>query len=57
MLSMTAQTIIVYIIGAAVAAWLVRAIVRGYRARKYTKCTGCDDNQCPYRNSPDKECK
>lgn len=54
---MTAQTIIVYIIGAAVATWLVRAIVRGFRARKYTKCTGCDDNQCPYRNSPDKECK
>jgi hypothetical protein len=46
------QNIVVYIIGAAVFAWLLRAIVRGYRNRKYTKCSGCSDKECPYHNSP-----
>ena len=48
---MIIQTIIVYLIGAAVVAWLVRAVVRGYRVRKYSNCSSCDDSQCPYHNS------
>lgn len=48
---MTLQTIIVYLIGGAVAAWLIRAIVRGFCARKYSKCSGCSDKECPYHNS------
>ncbi|MBO5878878.1 MAG: hypothetical protein J6Q29_05340 [Alistipes sp.] len=48
---MTIQTIIVYLIGIAVVAWLVRAVVRGYRVRKYSNCSSCDDSQCPYHNS------
>ncbi len=47
---MNVQNIIVYAIGVAVAAWLLRAIVRGYRARKYSKCSGCEDTACPYHN-------
>lgn len=50
---MTLQTIIVYLIGVAVVVWLAVAIVRGYRARKYTKCSGCSDKECPYHNSTD----
>lgn len=53
---MTLQTIIVYLIGIAVGAWLVRAVVRGYRARKYGKCTGCDSHECPYRGDPKQKC-
>ena len=49
------QNIVVYIIGVAVFAWLLRAIVRGYRARKYSKCSGCEDSSCPYHNSSRKE--
>lgn len=49
------QNIIVYLIGAAVFAWLLRAIVRGYRARKYSKCSSCEDSSCPYHNSTKKE--
>ena len=44
------QKIIVYAIGIAVAVWLLRAIVRGYRTRKYSKCSGCEDSSCPYHN-------
>ena len=47
---MNVQMIIVYIIGAAVVAWLLRAIVRGYKARKYSKCSDCEDSTCPYHN-------
>lgn len=43
------QNIIVYVIGAAVFAWLVRAAVRSVRTRKYTKCDACGDAVCPYR--------
>ena len=45
------QQIIVYLIGAAVVAWLIRAIVRGYRAHKYAKCSGCEDSSCPYHTN------
>ncbi|MBO5044785.1 MAG: hypothetical protein IJ378_02380 [Alistipes sp.] len=48
------QKIIVYFIGAAVFAWLLRAIVRGYRARKYSKCSSCEDSACPYNNKEKK---
>jgi hypothetical protein len=48
------QTIVVYFIGAAVFAWLVRAVVRGYNARKYSKCNDCEDGTCPYRNKQNK---
>ena len=48
------QNIVVYIIGAVVFAWLLRAIVRGYRARKYSKCSSCEDSSCPYHNSTKK---
>ena len=43
------QNIIVYVIGAVVFAWLVRAAVRSVRTRKYTKCDACGDAVCPYR--------
>ena len=43
------QNIIVYVIGAAVFAWLVRAAVRSVRTRKYTQCDACGDAVCPYR--------
>ena len=45
------QQIIVYLIGAAVVAWLIRAIVRGYRARRYAKCSSCEDSSCPYHTN------
>lgn len=48
------QNIVVYLIGAVVVVWLLRAIVCGYRARKYSKCNGCEDATCPYHNKTKK---
>lgn len=45
------QNIIVYAIGAAVFMWLVRAVIRGMRVRKYSKCDVCGDSVCPYRTN------
>ena len=45
------QNIIVYVIGAAVFMWLVRAVIRGMRVRKYSKCDACGDSVCPYRTN------
>ena len=44
------QTIVVYLILAFVALWLVRAVWRGYVARKYSKSNTCDDASCPYHS-------
>ena len=43
------QNIAVGIVLVAVIAWLVRAVVRAINARKYAKCSTCDDAACPYR--------
>lgn len=45
------QNIIVNVIGAAVFMWLVRAVIRGMRVRKYSKCDACGDSVCPYRTN------
>ncbi|MBQ1253515.1 MAG: hypothetical protein IIY05_04145 [Alistipes sp.] len=44
------QNIAVGIILVMVVAWLIRALLRTFSARRYTRCGSCDDAACPYRN-------
>ena len=51
------QNIAVGVIFVVVVAWLVRAVMGAFAARKYSKCGTCDDASCPYSMHKEKESK
>ncbi len=43
---MDIQHIVTYLIGAAVVAWIIRAVLRWWRGCRSGECAGCDDQSC-----------
>ncbi len=44
------QRLIVYIVGALIALWLIVKVVRYMRRPQPPRCNSCDDKNCPLRN-------
>ena len=49
---MELQIVIVALVGVVLVVWVVGRLVRLFGSPRANHCIGCDDETCPYRQSP-----